>query len=356
MSHHFDTPTAKEDSRINVCDFYLFRGRSETTVMAMTVNPNAVVSAPDTFREECLYAYRFDLDDDGREEVAFKIRFGAVTHAEADEGRHVQNFQVRRSTGEAALRGAEGELIATGRTDEIVKTDLGVMAFAGLAPDLFAGDAVALHAFQDGIYKENRFHPNAFQNRRNFFAQKNVSAIVLEIPNHLIGTGFVHAWATASLYGHAPEVQVSRWGLPLVTHIFFSDPALKDIKEEYNRAVPADDVARFGPVIGKFAERMTELAGSVMNPAEYAERLVGRICPTTLPYELGTPAGFDYAGFNGRGLADDVMDVMLTLATNTPLGDGVAPDKKRIRGDFPYFGEPYPTAEQAVTGQTVADK
>jgi hypothetical protein len=23
MSHHFDTPTAKEDSRVNVCDFYV---------------------------------------------------------------------------------------------------------------------------------------------------------------------------------------------------------------------------------------------------------------------------------------------------------------------------------------------
>jgi hypothetical protein len=26
MSHHFDTPTAKEDPLINVCEFYLFRG------------------------------------------------------------------------------------------------------------------------------------------------------------------------------------------------------------------------------------------------------------------------------------------------------------------------------------------
>ena len=34
MSHHFDTPTAKEDPRINICDFYLFRGRPGTTVMA----------------------------------------------------------------------------------------------------------------------------------------------------------------------------------------------------------------------------------------------------------------------------------------------------------------------------------
>jgi hypothetical protein len=37
MPHHFDTPTSKEDPRINVSDFYLFRVRPETTVMAMTV-------------------------------------------------------------------------------------------------------------------------------------------------------------------------------------------------------------------------------------------------------------------------------------------------------------------------------
>jgi hypothetical protein len=46
MSHHFDTPTAKEDPRINVCDFYLFRGRPATTVMALTVNPNNSARPP----------------------------------------------------------------------------------------------------------------------------------------------------------------------------------------------------------------------------------------------------------------------------------------------------------------------
>ncbi len=60
-----------------------------------------------------------------------------------------------------------------------------------------------------------------------------------------------------------------------------------------------------------------------------------------LPYELDTPAAFDFAGFNGRALTDDVMDVILTLATNTALGDGVIPDKDRTRAEFPYFGEPY---------------
>jgi hypothetical protein len=37
MYHHFDTTTAKEDPRISVSDFYLYRVRPETTVMAMTV-------------------------------------------------------------------------------------------------------------------------------------------------------------------------------------------------------------------------------------------------------------------------------------------------------------------------------
>ncbi len=74
--------------------------------------------------------------------------------------------------------------------------------------------------------------------------------------------------------------------------------------------------------------------------------LAGVLCPATLPYKIGTFASFDYAGFNGRALGDDVMDVMLTLAANQALRDGVAPDRQRTRGEFPYFGEPYTPDEQ----------
>jgi hypothetical protein len=56
---------------------------------------------------------------------------------------------------------------------------------------------------------------------------------------------------------------------------------------------------------------------------------------------------FDFASFNGRALGYDVVDVILTLASNTALGDGVVPDKARIRSEFPYFGAPYTRAEQA---------
>ena len=42
MSHHFDTKLAKEDPSLNVCDFNLFQGPPDTTVMAMTVNPDLI--------------------------------------------------------------------------------------------------------------------------------------------------------------------------------------------------------------------------------------------------------------------------------------------------------------------------
>jgi hypothetical protein len=65
-----------------------------------------------------------------------------------------------------------------------------------------------------------------------------------------------------------------------------------------------------------------------------------------LPYELGTAATFGVDDFNGRPLADDAMDVMLTLAANRSLADGVAPDQNRIRNEFPYYGDPYTKDEQ----------
>ena len=110
MSHHFDTPTAREDPRINVCDFYLFGGSPGATVMAMTVNPDAGVSAPETFRDEGLYAFRFDLNGDAREELAFKVRFGAVEHAAGDEHRHVRLSDACAPAAAHLLKGVEGRL------------------------------------------------------------------------------------------------------------------------------------------------------------------------------------------------------------------------------------------------------
>src|SRR5271169_1156849 len=294
MSHHFDTPTAKEDPRINLCDFYLFSGAPGATVMAMTVNPDAGLSAPESFREEGLYAFRFDLNDDATEEVTFKFRFGDLRHAESDERTHIQNFQVRRATGQEAVLGDGGEDLIAGETGT-VQSKSGVRAYAGLAPDMFAADGFAMREFLTAFYKEQRYHGDAFLHRQNIFAKRNVSAIVLEVPSDLIGKGTVRGWATASLYGHAPEVQVSRWGLPLITHLLLNDPDRQELREEFNRSIPSEDVAKFSGAIAEFAGKMATYAASERNPSEYGKQIAGRLCPTTLPYELDTAALFDCA-------------------------------------------------------------
>ena len=258
MSHHFDTAIAREDPRLNLLDFYLFRGQPGTTVMAMTVNPNAGTKAPDTFHQEGLYAFRFDLNDD----VTFKIRFGAVGHAEGEgpDGRHVQTLEVRRATGRDAAEGTEGEVIASGTTGRIVAGDAGVRIFAGLAPDLFAANRTGNVAFRAAL-GAGKFAPEVFRGGTNYFQNRNVTAIVLEVPTPSIGdpAATVRAWVTVSLCGHAPEVQVSRWGLPLMTHIFITDPAVQD---DYNRSLPAADVPRFAQVVAGALARITQLAGA----------------------------------------------------------------------------------------------
>jgi hypothetical protein len=167
------------------------------------------------------------------------------------------------------------------------------------------------------------------------------------VPSELIGRGRVHAWATISLFGHAAEVQVSRWGLPLMTHLFFNDPDAQNVKEDFNATTPAEDRDRFWKPVADLAESMTRYAGTSADPAAYGKQIADRLCPVMLPYEVGTPARFEQASFNGRPLGDDAMDVMLSLVSNKPVADGVAPDQSRIRKEFPYYGEPYAKEEQA---------
>ncbi len=225
MSHHFDTPSAREDPRLNLCDFYLFAGAAaKTTVMAMTVNPAATAESSAPFRDEAIYAFRFDTDDDRDEDVSFKVRFDDATEA-ASEGlaRAVaQSFEVRRA--DHAPDGLRGDLLASGIADRPGGDtgQHGVHAFAGIVNDPFVGDAVALENFK-AAFAQGQYRPQAFDNRVNFFQGRTIGAIVLEVPNELISNSVrVNAWATVSLYGHAPEVQVARWGLPLFTHIYLA--------------------------------------------------------------------------------------------------------------------------------------
>ncbi len=338
MSHHFDTPTAREDPRLNLCDFYLFAGTPETTVMAMTVNPAATIESLAPFRDEALYVFRFDTDGDRREDVSFKVRFSEIVHVPTGgvDG-HAQTFDVRLATGDEAVVGDAGQLVLAGSTGTTVLGDNGIRAFSGVVNDVFGGDAAALNKFRDAAVAGS-YQLEAFDNPVNFFAGRSVGGIIVEVPNTLLGTDkSVHAWATVSLFGHAPEQQVARWGLPLFTHLFLNDD---DLREAFNRTTPAGDNTAFVSSTVDTVARYVTLAGTSPDPAAYARRVAELFGPVTLPYTVGTPASFDYTGFNGRELGDNVMDNMLSILTNSALGTGIGPDVRRISKEFPYFSRP----------------
>ncbi len=341
MSHHFDTPTAREDPRLDLCDFYLFGGTSDTTVMAMTVNPAADVDTVAPFRDEALYVFRVDTDGDRREDVAFKFHASDVAHVCTGDGEaHAQRVEVRYATGEDATSGADGEVIAAGTTGSTILGRDGVRVFAGVVQDVFGGDAAALAKFQ-AAFTRGSYEPEAFDSHVNFFAGRTVGVIVLEVPHAMLRTsGLLHAWSTVSLIGHAPEQQVARWGLPLFSHLFLGD---HELREAFNRSTPSADDSAFVAIAQAIIAKYVELAGTSSDPQAYARRVADMFRPMALPYVVGSTASFDYTGFNGRALADNVMDNMLSLLTNSPLGTGIQPDRTQILADFPFFSLPMPS-------------
>jgi hypothetical protein len=344
LSHHFDTDQAKNDPRLNCCDVYLFEGRSGHTVIVMTSNADAGISSPDAFHPEGLYALRVDTDGDAKENAVFKFTFGEPRHAHGDEHRHVQSFKVIRADA-GQIAGIDGEVIAEGETGTPVAAN-GVRVYAGLAPELWAADALAFFTTLTNLFSEDKYDPATFQNRQNLFQNRNVMAIVIEVPNAMLGKGKIGVWATISLFGHAPEVQICRWGYPLTTHLFLSNPSTPELTAKYHAGVPVDDAKVIGPAIATFATRLSSKANPKTDADAYGKHIAAMLCPSLLPYEVGTQAKFSTESFNGRSLTDDAYDVMLSLATNTEVHDGVAPNRAHTQPDFPYYGRPFTKKEQ----------
>jgi hypothetical protein len=59
-----------------------------------------------------------------------------------------------------------------------------------------------------------------------------------------------------------------------------------------------------------------------------------------LSYVVGTPATYGFAVRDGRTLADNAPEVMLSLVVNTAVPSGLQPSiSERLRsGNFPYVG------------------
>jgi hypothetical protein len=329
MSHHFDSPTAIEDGRLNLLDVYVFPESPGTSTLVLGVNPDAGRSNPTTFRPDALYEFVIASDGGTREDRAFRMNFG---EPDADGN---QEMRVRYAAGPPSRSGLEGTELGVGHMGETFALSNGGSAWFGLAQDPFWGDAVALFAFSRGL-ADNQYRPELFSGAPgNLLAGRNVTAIALQMPDVTFGGIDVAVWARISLYGHAPQRQVSRAAHPLLRSFFFPQPGADT--EALNAGSPADDIATYGDLVRRTAVHVAELSGAA-NPDEHAATLVAAFLPDQLRYRPGQPARFAPGTGNGRGLHDDAFGTTLSLLVGRPLGVTTSPHP--VVPEFPHLAPP----------------
>ncbi|MEU6599812.1 DUF4331 family protein [Streptomyces flaveolus] len=339
MSHHLDSPIARQDPRLDITDLYVFRGEQGTVFVTDHSHSLAGEDIPRGLHPEGKYEFKIDSNGDAVEDVTYRFTFG-----EAD-ARGVQTYQVRRLAGpDARADFAEGTLLGEGRTGETLELPGGSRAWVGKAGDPFWIEPDVLHAvghaLQDGT-KVDLSGWNAAE-ATNLFAGHTVYSIVLEVADEellpIAGQDHrIDVWAVAFLATDAGGWRpINRAGLPMIHPLFTQyDETLGD---RLNENVPAEDVELYGKALTESVAGVVGAYGTAEDPEAYARTVVDRILPNVLPYVVGTPASYGFSRWNGRTLTDNAPDVMFSLACNTPVTLGIGKESVTARPTktFPY--------------------
>jgi hypothetical protein len=326
MSHHYSGPDfsfPQGDARLDFTDLYAFPkpGDAGKSILIMNVHPSAGENPPgpttaEPFAPEALYELKIDTDGDSVADIAYRVRFSALE-------RGAQTATLRRVDGpQAAGTGDDGRVIvdeapvSIGREAQITQAG-DTRLFAGWRSDPFFCDV-------EGAKNNLQFTGD------DFFADKDVCSIVLEVPNSALGAKEVRLWArTLTLDDGGGWIQVERGARPAQAVILVEE------RDAYITGEPASD-ERF---LAGFAHALEHLGG--YTSAE-ATRVAGTLLPDVLSYDPTRPASFPD---NGRTLTDDAFDSFIRILTNGKVKkDKVGPHGDLLQ-DFPYVGPPHQSRE-----------
>lgn len=329
MSHHFDSPTAIQDGRINLCDVYAFDDGAERSCLVLTVNPDAGRSTPTALRPDALYEFVVASDAGTVEDRAWRM---TVSEPTAD-GR--QRMTIRYADGPASRTGIDGTVLGEGHTGALIPLAGGGTAWFGVAADPFWADGVALGGFLQAL-AAGAYRPELLAAApSNLFDGRNVTAMALQIPNAAFGTDHVTLWARISLYGHAPQRRVSRMGNPMLRPLFFPVPGADT--DAANAAGPDTDLALHTKRLQRSATQLANVSG-LPEPGRHAATVAEAFLPDVLHYRPGQPARFLPGAGNGRALHDDAFGTAVSLFNGAPLG--VSPSPHPLVAAFPHLPPP----------------
>jgi hypothetical protein len=336
MSHHLDTPLARQNGRLYIDDLYVFPG-DHSTVFIMDVN--STVTGPDVqpgFHPEARYEFKVHFDGADVETLTYRVSFG-----ERDSGGQ-QAVRVHTLTGDEAREDlAAGSLVLESRTGEAASHE-DVRMWAGRIADPFYIDLDELAIIDSAV--KNGATPELAKwsvgNARNSFADTTVESIVLEVSHQhpqLHAGERAGIWCATKLATDAGGWrQINRAGHPMMWPIFW--PGDTDFSNPANERHPSADFNAEGKTIADLVAAVVSASGTSADPHGYGQNVARVLFPDVLPYVVGTPASYGFAGLNGRTLADNAPEVMFSLVLNTAVTSGLTPviTTSLRRSSFPY--------------------
>ena len=325
---HRDAPLTKAAAQSDINDVYLFKSGTGGAVMAMTVNP--LTSPADTSKlrldPNTVYEIKVDTNGDAVPDASYKLTFSGSDA--------VQDVTLRLATGsDAVTTDPSGAVVTTGKTS----------SGSGVTVNSFAGGKLYVGPRDDPFF----FDLAGFQAGLKFtgvdtFKGTNVTAIVIEL-DKAPGTAFGIWGTTAKRNNLSGWDQLDRMGRPAINTVFI--PA--DQKDSFNSNTPDRDKAIF-------TDEVKAALNSLASPA--TDALAGILLPDILTVDMSKAVGY----LNGRGLADDVIDISLQAITgSTTIGDGVNANDNAFSSSFPYLAAPNsggaPGAPNTGSGLASAD-
>jgi hypothetical protein len=327
MSHHYSGPNVgfpHGDARLDITDLFAFPkpGDAQKSILILNVHPSFSLeplepTRVDPFASDALYEFKIDTDGDAVADIAYRLRFSPF----AGGGQTATLLYVEGV--QAAGMGDDGQVIVEGapvsmdREARITRAgDYGL--FVGWRSDPFFFDPV-------GTLNNLQFTGT------DFFAEKDVCSIVLEVPNSALGSKEVGLWVRTLDGADGLWVQADRGARPAQS-IFLPG----DERSAYLAAEPVDD-AKFVAVFAHSLEHAGEYA------PEEARRVASTLLPDILRFDPARPASYPE---NGRSLTDDVLDHFLSIFTNGKVTTDRVGAHTDLLTEFPYLGPPHETAAE----------
>lgn len=322
-SHHFESAMVQKTPALNQLDNYVFpSSRADHTVFVMTVNSAPKAGQGGIFASDALYNIHVATDDAYKTGHTFSLSFNGKDHFTLSES-DVPNGAV----------GAVGTKIGEGDLGRSADLSNGIRAWAGVVKDPFYGNSTSLGLLRAQLNSGKPYDPEIWAQAKgkSIFLGRKAAAIVLDVPNSMLGST-VRVFTTTAVKKGSEWQQVQYSGNPLFSHVMLFENAA--LKAEHDRSRPDTDNGIKAMVSARTA-RAVMLAKSQKDPLHYGDEVANLLVPDVLTYKVGTPTQYTADIRNGRSLDDDAMSAMLTLLLGKPTSQEI-PNPKLHTASFPY--------------------